>query len=404
VGDIVPRTHILNNNEQNLHVGIVSESSLEHASGVTRSVREVTTHLMDGGHRVTIVCPSPAYYEYNGAEVIATKSISLKGFDVGHKPQKKFQKLFTQLGIDVLHVASPMDTPGGVLFLGGNAIRAANNLSIPIAAIYQTDAVRFSSHLGFGFAKPVVKKILSDMHNLADVNLAPSSASVQDLVDWGVCPETIELWGRGVDTEAFNPRFRMSPAAIALRESLAPNGEIIFGVVSRLEPEKRLHKLQIVTDIADTKLLIVGKGTEQDRLQEKFGPDAHFTGRLDGEELSSAYAAIDVFLFPSVTDTFAQVIQEAKASGIPAIAANRGGPRDLIEHGMTGFLYEPTAKKKKDKALREYAAQLTEDHELRVQMGKCARASVENRTWGNLIRNELVGHYTRAIDVRHGKK
>lgn len=393
----------MDNLEQKFHVGIVSESSLEHASGVTRSVKEVTRHLMSDGHQVTITCPSPAPDEFGGAEVIPTQSLRLKGFDVGRRSRKDFQKDFGRLGIDMLHVASPMNTPGGALFLGGNAIRAASDMDVPTTAVYQTDAVRFSSHLGLGIAQPIIKKLLRDMHNTADINLVPSRTSMQDLIEWGVQPETIDYWGRGVDSDAFNPLFRSTPAGIALRETLTPNGEVLLGVVSRLEPEKRLHKLKVVTDIPNTKLLVVGKGTEQKHLQDVLGKKAIFTGRLDGDDLSAAYAVIDTFLFPSVTDTFAQVVQEAKASGVPVIAANRGGPRDLVEHGVTGFLYEPARKEKDDSELREYANHLVTNHEVRAEMGRRARMSVEGRTWKNLVCNDLVGQYVKAAAVRQRK-
>jgi len=389
-------------NKNKLNIGIISEASVNHTSGVTRSVAEVTKNLIQDGHDVKIMCPGPAPDEFAGAEVITTKSYRTKGFDVGSFSEKKFHSYYENNDFDVLHIASPMDTPGGLLFIGGNAIRAANNSGIPTTAIYQTDAVKFSNHLKLGITAPVIRKILGDMHNQADINLVPSTSSVHDLLDFNVRPESIKIWTRGVDLEAFHPSNKYLDGAIDLREQLAPNGEIIFGSVSRLEPEKRLAKLAILNEIDNARLLVVGSGTDQTKLEKKLGKQALFTGMLSGEKLSEAYGAIDAFILPSISETFAQSVQEAKASGIPVISANRGGPKDLIEHGINGYLYEPNDKNKKpDRELLEYGRILTEDQELRSIMGIAARSSVEHRSWDNLVKNELVDYYRQAISSRH---
>ncbi len=385
-----------------LRVVMVSEASLEHTSGVTNSVKKVASHLLGEGHEVTIVCPGPAPKSFGEADVIATKSVNLMGFDVGRKSTKKFLKLLESLDPDVAHIAAPMRVPQGVLFLGGNAIDATHRLEIPTVAVYQTDAVRFAGHLGLGLTSTVVERQLRKFHNKADINLVPSTASHQDLVSWGVNPETIRHWARGVDTRLFHIDRRDSEEVRQLRAKWAPNGEVVLGVVSRLEPEKSLHKLEVLTDLPSTRLVIIGEGTSRKILAAHLGKEVIFTGKLTGEDLAIAYAALDIFTFPGVADTFGQVIQEAHASGVPVIAANRGGPRDLVSHGETGFLYEPSKKHRKDKQLKAYVEQLVNDKDLRQSMGLSAWQSVQGRTW-YMLGEQVVDYYKESINLRGQK-
>ncbi|MFI5271086.1 MAG: glycosyltransferase [Candidatus Saccharimonadales bacterium] len=390
--------------DSGLHVVMVSESALSHACGVTTSVLQVARFMMDEGHKVTIVCPSPAEDSVGEAEVITTRSVNLKGFSVGLMSKRKFTGLFEELEPDVVHAASPMKTPKGVgLFLGGHAISAASELGIPITAVYQTDAVRFAGHLGLGLTAPVVEKLVRNMHNKADLNLVPSSAAEEDLINWSVRPDSIVRWGRGVDVETFNPRRRESEEVEALRAQLAPSSETIIGITSRLEPEKSIHKLEILRGIPESRMVVVGKGTQRDKLAKRLGHQTTFTGRLGGEDLANAYAAMDVFAYPSITDTFAQVVQEAKASGVPVVAAARGGPKDLVAHGETGYLYKPGGKRGMDHELHDYVKALVEDPELRAYMSMAARESVEDRTWQHLGR-EILGHYRTSIEIQRGRE
>jgi phosphatidylinositol alpha 1,6-mannosyltransferase len=381
-----------------LHILLVSEASLEHTSGVTNSVKQVTEQLVTGGHQVSIICPHPAPSSFVGAEIMTTKSINLKGFDVGHKTVKRFRQVMNDVGPDVLHAAAPMQVPKGVLFLGGNAIKAACKLEVPAVAVYQTDAVRFAGFLGLGLTAPVIEKQLRKMHNRAQLNLVPSEASRQDLLHWGVRADTIRPWGRGVDTSLFRSNRKTTPEVMELRDRWAPNGEVIVGVVSRLEPEKSLHKLGVLNDISGLRLVVVGDGTEKAALHKAL-PNAHFTGRLGGEELANAYAALDIFAFPSTVDTFAQVIQEAHASGVPVVAANRGGPRDLVLHGVNGFLYEPAEKHAADTELRQYVMQLAEDHALRTVMAEKAEAFVAGKSWA-VLTHQILDYYYEALQIQ----
>jgi phosphatidylinositol alpha 1,6-mannosyltransferase len=140
------------------------------------------------------------------------------------------------------------------------------------------------------------------------------------------------LMQRGVDTEMFNPNKRT-----------VTDGVFRFGYVGRLRAEKnvrlleKLEKRLLESGKTNFEFLIVGEGTEREWL-EKNMQKAKFTGYLEGEPLAEAYANLDVFIFPSETDAFGNVAQEAMASGVPAIVTDQGGPKFVIKDGETGFV------------------------------------------------------------------
>ena len=135
----------------------------------------------------------------------------------------------------------------------------------------------------------------------------------------------VHKWARGVDVTGFAPSARDDAPAAAV----VPDGKPIVGFVGRLAPEKHVERLAALADRDDLQLVIVGDGVDRDKLETAL-PSAVFTGALYGEELAAAYASMDVFVHPGEHETFCQAVQEAMASGLPVIAPDAGGPRDLV--------------------------------------------------------------------------
>ena len=144
----------------------------------------------------------------------------------------------------------------------------------------------------------------------------------------------MHLWARGVDIAGFAPSARDARYGTPW----SPDGKPIVGFVGRLAPEKHVERLAALGD--EVQLVIVGDGIDRGKL-EKLLPTAIFTGALYGAELATAYASMDVFVHPGEHETFCQAVQEALASGVPVVAPNAGGPRDLVMPGRTGLLLGP---------------------------------------------------------------
>jgi phosphatidylinositol alpha 1,6-mannosyltransferase len=199
------------------------------------------------------------------------------------------------------------------------------------------------------------------------------------------------LWRRGVDTELFNP----SKRSAALRDAWK-NGDqskIIVGFVGRLAQEKRVSDLKALQSNPNIQLVIVGDGPHRRKLEQQL-PSALFLGFKNGEELAQIYASFDLFIHPGPNETFCQAVQEALASGIPAIVPRSGGPADLVAHGRTGYVIDIFNAEQLNQTVN-----LHHERTDRKQMRIAARDSVSMRTW-NRINNELKTHYQDVINQK----
>jgi phosphatidylinositol alpha 1,6-mannosyltransferase len=200
--------------------------------------------------------------------------------------------------------------------------------------------------------------------------------------------ERVELWGRGVDAERFHPDRRDD----GLRAEIAPGGEMIVGYVGRLAAEKRVDLLAALARQPGIRLAITGGGPMEEELRAAL-PTASFLGMRHGQDLARIYASLDVFVHTGPFETFGQTIQEAAASGLPVVAPAAGGPLDLVDDGVTGYLVPPGDPG----ALAAAVGKLAADPELRRQFSQAARRRVLGRTWSALT-DELLDHYDAVID------
>jgi len=283
---------------------------------------------------------------------------------------------------DVVHLASPA-------LLGYGGLRAARRLGVPTVAVYQTDVPGFVASYRLPLRSQTVRAAWAwfrHLHGLADRTLAPSSATMESLLAHGV--PRVYRWARGVDVLRFAPSARDEE----LRRRWSPKGKPIVGFVGRLAPEKHVDRLASLSGGDDLQVVIVGDGVDRRKLEIAL-PSAVFTGALYGDELAAAYASMDVFIHPGEHETFCQAVQEAMASGLPVIAPNAGGPRDLVAPYRTGLLLD----------VDEFESKLAEsvDHLIseRQRYSVAARRSVLDRTWPAIC-NELLGHYEDVIGQR----
>lgn len=352
-------------------------------NGVTHSVMRILEYLRDNGHQALVIAPATAGLpeSYAGFPVVGVLSVGLPGYAevrIATTPQWRLERLFGDFQPDVVHLAAPIG-------MGRQAALACQRLGIPSVAIYQTDIPSYVSRYGLPAVEPLLWKWFRTVHELATMTLAPSTYAREQLLSAGV--RRVGLWGRGVDSTRFHPSKRDE----ALRRELAPNGEKLIGYVGRLAPEKQVEDLEVLADLPDTRLVIVGQGPQAEELREIL-PRAAFLGQLIGDELPRVLASMDVFVAPGELETFCQTIQEAQASGVPPIAPARGGPIDLIDASHTGWLYSPG-----DLAgMRGHVRDLLGDDFKRAEFGRKAREAVEHRTWATTC-EQLLGHYEEAI-------
>lgn len=365
--------------EAPLRIAIVAETFLPAVNGVTNSVIQVATHMQARGHDVMIIAPGPGDTEFNGCPVVRVPSVELPKYRELHigRPSRIIRSALKDFRPDVVHVAAPV-------VLGALALRAARKQGIPTVAIYQTDLPGFAERYGFGAWSATMWRWVVWIHEQADVTLAPSTSALWDLRHRGVT--NVARWARGVDTARFAPEHRSE----ALRSSLGAPDKVLVGYVGRLAKEKQIDRLQPLLDDPSVQLVIVGDGPAREELQRAL-PGAVFTG-FQGAALGQHVASLDVFAHTGLDETFCQAVQEALASGVPVVAPAAGGPLDLVQHGVNGYLWNPQSPV----ALVGGVHELANSPMLREQMGRAARASVESRTWPSIM-NELEGHYRATV-------
>lgn len=367
-----------------MKVAIVTESFLPTLNGVTTSVCRILDEFSRLGHQALVIAPSPAPAAYRGHRIHQVRGVTLRSFRVG-VPPASLETVLRDFAPDVLHAASPFG-------LGARGLGAARNLGIPTVAIYQTD---MPGYLGQYGGRPVASlswRWVRHLHSLADLTLAPSTATIEELRSRGV--PRVAHWGRGVDSSLFNPELRESTDVAALRECLAPQGQTIVGYVGRLAPEKEVHRLEVLANDPSVSLVVVGDGPSRARL-ERLLPQAHFLGYRTGSDLAQAYAALDVFVHTGTKETFGQTLQEAMASGLPVVAPAVGGPLDVLQAGRTGCFFDPGSSDE----LRRVVLDLAGDPGYRHALGAAARQVAESRGWSRTVA-DLITYYDQVRTPR----
>ena len=295
---------------------------------------------------------------------------------------------------DVIHITGPND----VSIMGA---LLAWKLDIALVGSWHTNVheyapMRLGKKLGvlpkktrkefLGFLERQILKGAKLYYKMPQVLLAPN----QELMDMLVSGTTrrAKLMTRGVDTERFHPDKRT-----------VSDGIIRFGFVGRLRAEKNvrmladLEKLLLESGRTNFRFLIVGEGDERKFLESEM-KTAEFTGYLDGEELARAYANMDVFVFPSETDAYGNVPQEAMASGAPAVVTDKGGPKHFVKDGINGFVARSLDE------FAKYCGMFLDDEQLLAQMKQSSREFALTRSWDSVFETvyEAYGEAKEHLD------
>lgn len=373
-----------------MRVAIVSESFLPSINGVTRSVTALTSYLRRSGHDAMVVAPgngSGGTKEHDGFPVVRVRGIQgLVYPDLTFAPvHVALRRQLRDFCPDVVHLASPasLGVFGGVV---------ARSLRVPVAAHYQTDLIAYARNYGGAPLMHVARVLERSFYNSCTLTYAPTGAMAAELTARGF--EHVSVSGRGVDAQ----RFRAGRPGAKAAARLWPAGQGVRVLcVSRLAREKNLRRL---VDLArrkpELRVLLVGDGPAREELAAGAPANVAFAGALVGDDLADVYSAAELFVYPSTTETFGQVIQEAMASGLPVVGMRAGGVADLVDHGTTGLLVEPPGDE-----LAEAASLLATSPGLRSSMAAAARATVMPRSW-DAIFDALLSEYEQLVDRNGG--
>ncbi len=357
--------------------------TLEDVNGVATTIRKMAAAGQAAGKHLTVV---------TSRSELEITDIPIKNFaPIGEfeLPEYELQKLSFPPILQMLDYIQRerfteiiISTPGPI---GLTALLAAKLLNLETSGIYHTDFPQYIRILTEdGFLESVAWNYMHWFYGQLDTVFVNSEEYRQSWIKRGFDPGKLKILPRGLDTELFNPSQR--DATFFKKFGGSNNGEVRLLYVGRVSKEKDLDVLatayrKLREEGLPIQLFVVGHGPYSDALAQTV-PDAIFTGYLKGKDLAQAYASSDIFVFPSTTDTFGNVIIEAQASGIPVIVSDSGGPKELVDDRTNGLITKSHDAEDFARAIRE----LTENSELRKQMAGHARQSVIDRTWPNAFR------------------
>ena len=377
-------------NVTSLHIALVSETFPPEVNGVANTLGRLCQGLRERGHRLQLVRPRQADDTApNDDQLLLTRGWPLPGYaglQWGQSSLHKLLRRWQRNRPDVLYIA----TEGP---LGLSALRAARRLGIPVVSGFHTNFQQYSDHYGFGLLTRLLTGYLRWFHNRSRLTLVPSPSQRLELQRRGF--ERLELLARGVDGQLFHPARRS--AALRAEWGLGED-EIAVLHVGRLAAEKNLQLLtrafrQLQRDLPQQRLrlVLVGDGPLRAQLQAEL-PEALFCGVQRGEALAAHYASGDLFLFPSLSETFGNVVLEALASGLAVVAFDQAAAAQHIRHGHNGALATPGD----EAAFIESARWLLEDPESLRRVRLNARQHAGKQGWPAIVeRFESLLHAAR---------
>ncbi len=372
-----------------MRVTLVTETYFPQVNGVSRTLGELARHLRQCGDDVQLICPDYGT-EIDEEGVFAVPSVVLPFYKELHLPRPPFGRVHRAVaafGPDIVHIATEAT-------LGWSLLRYALKRRVPVVSSFHTNFDQYSGHYGVGWAKGVIWQYLRWFHNSTRETYVPSNATIRKLATMGF--ERMELWRRGVDSEAFRPD---RPGRVEVRRALGWSpGDVVITYVSRIAPEKNVDYLADALAIVasrrrDVRILFVGDGPSRRALEARIGTVAHFAGYRQGDDLADHYAAGDLFAFASRTETLGNVVLEAMSSGLPVVALQAGGVSETVKSGSTGILVEP------GEPVERFAAAilwLIEQPDERRRMAEAARAYAISQSW-EAIMSSLRGRYQSVI-------
>lgn len=350
-------------------------------NGVTGTLKKQIEEARSKNRRYTVITCDEQNRE-SGPRVKNFRPIGVYELSV-YPEQKLFYPPFLEIlsycyqqEFNQIHAA----TPGPI---GLAAMAIARILRVPFVGTYHTALPQYAQYL-------TEDKAIADMmwryiiwfYDQMDTIFVPSRATAQELVEHGISTEKIRLMPRGVDSREFHPQKR-NTSMLRVQFGIPDGLKLLY--VGRVSKEKNLTLLENVfkrlTEFKqDIQLIIVGDGPYLDEMRQNLKNfPAYFTGYLSGERLRSLYASCDLFVFPSVTDTFGNVVLEAQASGLPVIVTDQGGPCENIVDGKTGFIIKGNSEQEMLRSIDR----ATSNPSALKEMGILARRYAEGRSIRN---------------------
>lgn len=386
--------------KRNFRIAIVTETYYPEINGVAKTLHKMVNDLVERGNEILLFRPRQGLRDnensregYREVLMAGCRIPMYSDMRFGFPAKRILKRHFKKEKPDIVHVV----TEGP---LGWSAVRAAKDLGIPVVSDFRTNFHSYTQFYKVGFAGKLVERYLRNLHNKTEITLTPSNDIVEKLVSQGY--ENVRVVSRGIDAQLFHPSKR---DPILRKEWEVTEDQLVVLYVGRIAAEKNIElSIQTFRKIQETnqnaKMVLVGEGPLKDSLEKK-NPDLIFAGLQKGEELARHFASGDLFLFPSMTETFGNVVLEAMASGIALVAYQYAAAGSYLRHGSSGFL--PGFGQKQE--FVEMSCFLANQTDLRKRMAVRARKKALECTWEKVAESleSIYSEYSISL-IRNSEK
>lgn len=381
-----------------LHIALVTETYPPEINGVANTLSHLVQGMLAKGHAIHLIRPRQGAKD----EVMITNprlcqtlkpGLPIPGYKdlhFGLPARKSIMQTWQHNRPDVVYIA----TQGP---LGMSALSAARKLGIPVISGFHTNFHSYSRYYGLGLLESLISAMLRNFHNKTDCTLVPTQALRSELEAFGF--RQCKVLARGVDTQRFHPGKR--DTLLRRRWGVGENDQVVL-YVGRLAPEKNLQLLLetfrvLQTYHANVRLVLVGDGPMRCELA-RLHPDFIFAGMQTGEQLARHYASGDVFLFPSLSETFGNVVLEAMASGLPIVAFDYAAAAEHLVHRQLAML----APVGDHATFIKLSLELLNDPDSLKRFGESVREVAQSIDWKHIYNNlEYIFQFHANRDRNH---
>ncbi len=360
-----------------MKLALVTETYPPEVNGVAMTLSRLVGGMRARGHELEVVRPRQKHESSPGpSEDFVVPGMAIPFYDslrIGLPVAQRLETRWREWRPDVVHVA----TEGP---LGLASLAAAGRLRLPATSSFHTNFHAYGGHYGVPALRDATLAYLRWFHNRTRCTLAPTRQMVSELAAERF--RGLGVMARGVDTELFDPA-RRDPG---LRASWGAGPDDPVAVyVGRIAAEKNLGLaveafLRLREREPRMRFVLVGDGPAKEALQRAH-PDFHYAGMRRGAELAAHYASGDLFLFPSVTETFGNVVTEALASGLVAVAYDYAAAREHVRDGRNGF----AATFGDAAAFHAAASRALETRSRWPEIRAAARTTASGLTWSAVV-------------------
>ncbi|NTU53796.1 MAG: glycosyltransferase family 1 protein [Chlorobiaceae bacterium] len=370
-----------------MKVALYAGTFVRDKDGAVRSIYQLVDSMVRSGHQVVVWTPDYSPDDNSLVPVNKVPSVPIPLY-----PDYKFgfynavtERQLDAFTPDIVHISTPD-------IVGRKFLHYARRKGIPVGSAYHTDFPSYLSYYHLGFAEPAFWSFFRRFYNACDVVLAPNESVRKRLVGKGF--EKVELWSRGIDKELFDPAHR----SVALRCEWRAEDRMVIIYAGRFVLYKDIEVLMsLYQRFMDegfgekVRFVLIGSGPEEAEMRRRM-PEAVFTGYLTGTELPEAYASGDLFLFPSTTEAFCNVVLEALASGLPAIVSDVGGCMELVTRSQGGLV----AKAGDIDQFFAACMRLVQEEETYRTMRERGLVFAEDKSWAS-VNGALIERYLKMI-------